>query len=157
ETKDKEIKVLQDELTDAKAVLGLRSTPVQMLPVWALALRDGGTKDIAALASKDAESVLKDAKADETQKAQAQAVIGLSLKTQAANGEPDKYAKAKEALEAARKVLNEGDWAKLIDAALLQTTDPSAYYAKQADDLLRWQGPEALALIDRATEAAPEG
>ena len=50
-----------------------RPSAVQLLPVWAAALREGGPKEIGAEAAKDAQRVLDDKSANETDKARAQA------------------------------------------------------------------------------------
>ena len=104
---------------------------MQLLPVWAAALREGGTREMGAEAAKDAQRVLDDKSANATDKARAQAVLGMALKNQA------EYVKAVEALTAARQVLKEGEWARMIDDALLETKDPASYYEKQADELDR--------------------
>src|SRR5205823_6643520 len=99
-----------------------------------------------------AQLVLDDKEQPAPVKAQAQAVLGLVL---VAEGKPDE---AKNALTAAPAALPADAlrFREQAELGLKLATNPADYYRGEVARLLRWQGPAALAFLERAADGVKD-
>src|SRR5262249_29194751 len=140
---------LQGQVATYQAALKQRWEPAQMLEYWQAALQGGrNRKDLSTNALVDVKRVQDDPKATPEQKAKALAVQGLALRN------AEQFAEAKAALAKALPGLPAGHWKTDTQAALKETSDPSAG-ANEKAELLAAQGKtaEALVLMKRAIDA----
>jgi hypothetical protein len=145
---------LQNEANRFREQLGQRWRPNEMLTYWLPILRDHSRTDLAAKAALDAARVVKEADASPTDKARADAVLGLALRIQG------KMAEAKAALERARAGLPAADaeWRERVEAALKDVADPAGYFLSRAAELQRQgRADQAVAELDKAEKANPAG
>lgn len=145
------IRQQRDEIVRMAAALSERWKPEEMLPLWLLLLDENRNRgDLARLAGKDVDRVTADARATTAQKGEAAIVLGLALRN------TEQFPEAKKMLEAGRGSVDKGEWLAHADAALREVSNPTAYFARQAQTLYdRGQMDAAIAVLNRAMKVLP--
>jgi tetratricopeptide (TPR) repeat protein len=147
------IRKLEQETASTRAVLAERWKPEQMLSFWLPVVdQNRKRKDLAESALRDVERVNANPEATGPDRTHAEVIRGLVLRNE------EKFGEAEPLLARARNDLIEtrGEWLTRVTDALREVSNPAAYYARKADDLVAVGRPnDALAVLQRASQVVP--